>query len=128
VGDFSRHFVLSLPTISTIHFRILVTMDQITYLRPLSPETIHRRRAILKPHLDLSAYKLRRRAQPQLAPPPAIMPLKQRKAKRGSQVSKDAWKTFQKAKVPVLAVPPEIHLKIFGGLHRVDAVCLSIVK
>ncbi len=30
--------------------------------------------------------------------------------------------------VPFLRIPPEIHLRIFGLLHVVDGVCLSLVK
>ncbi|KAG0646252.1 Cytochrome c oxidase assembly [Hyphodiscus hymeniophilus] len=42
-------------------------------------------------------------------------------------IPKDAWKKFSR-RLPFLAVPPEIHLKIFELLHPVDAVCLSIVN
>lgn len=31
-------------------------------------------------------------------------------------------------RVPFLRVPPDIHLRIFGELHVVDGVCLSLVK
>jgi hypothetical protein len=42
----------------------------------------------------------------------------------------DAWKHFEATKhtVPFLAVPPEIHLKIFSLLNPIDFVCLSLVK
>jgi hypothetical protein len=40
-------------------------------------------------------------------------------------VSKEAWKTFSKEKVPFLAVPPEIQLNIFEFLSPIDAVYLS---
>lgn len=45
-------------------------------------------------------------------------------------VANDAWKHFQATKhtVPFLAVPPEIHLKIFSFLNPIDSVCLSLVK
>jgi hypothetical protein len=40
----------------------------------------------------------------------------------------EAWKAFPKDKIPFLAVPPEIHLRIFSFLNPLDAVCLSLVK
>jgi hypothetical protein len=43
-------------------------------------------------------------------------------------VANEAWKHFPKDTVPFLAVPPEIHLKIFSFLNPIDSVCLSLVK
>jgi hypothetical protein len=40
----------------------------------------------------------------------------------------EAWRAFPKDKIPFLAVPPEIHLRIFSFLNPVDAVCLGLVK
>jgi hypothetical protein len=40
----------------------------------------------------------------------------------------EAWKAFPKDKIPFLAVPPEIHFRIFSFLNPVDVVCLSLVK
>jgi len=47
-----------------------------------------------------------------------------------SVANDDAWKHFQATKhtVPFLAVPPEIHLKIFSLLNPIDSVCLSLVN
>ena len=45
----------------------------------------------------------------------------------GDLATKDAWKQFSKT-TPFLGVPPEIHLKLFGLLNPIDAVCLSLVK
>jgi hypothetical protein len=59
-----------------------------------------------------------------------VMPPHRAKTKRRPScipVATDAWKNFPK-RVPFLAVPPEIHLKIFEFLHPVEAVCLSVVK
>ena len=61
---------------------------------------------------------------------PLAMPPHSAKTKRRPSripVATDAWKKFPK-RVPFLAVPPEIHLKIFELLHPVEAVCLSVVK
>lgn len=67
-------------------------------------------------------------------PPSAItaMHQPQRNPKAKHRLSRipvlnDAWKT-SKNRVPFLAVPPEIHLKIFEFLHPVEAVCLSVIK
>ena len=45
----------------------------------------------------------------------------------GDLATKDVWKQFSKT-TPFLGVPPEIHLKIFGFINPIDAVCLSLVK
>jgi hypothetical protein len=44
------------------------------------------------------------------------------------QTSKNEWKSFPKEKTPFLAIPPEIHLKIFKLLNPIDSTCLSMVK
>jgi hypothetical protein len=43
-------------------------------------------------------------------------------------VDPDAWKPFSNHKVPFLAIPPEIHLKILPYLNPIDTICLSLVK
>lgn len=43
------------------------------------------------------------------------------------EVKDETWKQFSK-KIPFLAVPAEIHLKIISFLNPIDATCLSLVK
>ncbi|TVY76079.1 hypothetical protein LSUE1_G004706 [Lachnellula suecica] len=53
----------------------------------------------------------------------SLLPLK-----RTLQKDKSAWMLFPKDKTPFLAMPPELHLKIFSFLNPIDQVCLSLVN
>ena len=104
-------------------------MSQFVLQQPLSLDVVHLRLAIV----DANVHFSRNNISPNIICSPNIncMPPHQSKAERCPsriQVPADAWKLFSTKKVPFLAIPPEIHLKIFSFLHPVDAVCLSVIK
>lgn len=107
-------------------------MNHTTRRQPhLSLDSLHHRRAPLNANIEFSTRSMPRNRHPNSSPNTAVMPLKRPEIKRRRSripVLKDSWKTFSRKVVPFLAVPPEIHLKIFEFLHPVDVVCLSIVK
>ena len=44
------------------------------------------------------------------------------------KTSKNEGESFSKHQTPFIAIPPEIHLKIFKLLNPIDSTCLSLVK